>query len=610
MHFPAILPEHSIILMRDLIRTGILAGIGCLAIAGHAGETPGWVEKSNEAAKPLLDYLAKYSPENASSIGIDEADKDVIDLKPNVYARSQADAGKVLHGLGEKEAAESDPNVRRDLQILITAQKDGLQTKQLYHDLMLPFYDIGEIVFDGLQSLLDPRNSADRQARAMVRLSRYAGQESGFEPITELAKARTEEMLGNPELARPYVAQVNDAINNTQTYLDGIAELFRTAKLTGWENAHAVLSRQLLNYKDWLQKEILPKARQTNPLPAPIYTDNLKNNGVLIDPRILMERARFEYIEIRDEMQTLAKVIAQQENLGSSDYRDVIHALKHKTVSSDQLLSFYQHRLEQIEKLIEEHHIVTLPKRPTIIRLATVAETAEEPAPHMNPPRLSDNHGEYGEFVIPNGKGGLDEDFINEGESWTLTAHEARPGHDLQFTSMVDNGVSIARSIFADNSANVEGWAVYMEAVMEPYEPLDGQLFSLDDRLLRIARAFLDPMLNLGLMKPEEAKAFLVNEVALSETDAAGEVERYTYRAPGQAAAYFYGYMTLRELRERTELALGSKFNEKAYHDFILSQGLLPLNLMAEAIQEEFIAKYLGGPTGPNSRSSAGSKGH
>jgi uncharacterized protein (DUF885 family) len=149
-----------------------------------------------------------------------------------------------------------------------------------------------------------------------------------------------------------------------------------------------------------------------------------------------------------------------------------------------------------------------------------------------------------------------------------------------------------------------------MEAAMKPYEPLDGQLFSLDDRLLRIARAFLDPMLNLGLMKPEEAKAFLVNEVALSETDAAGEVERYTYRSPGQAAAYFYGYMTLRELRERTELALGSKFNEKAYHDFILSQGLLPLNLMAEAIQEEFIAKYLGGPTGPNSRSSAGSKGH
>jgi uncharacterized protein (DUF885 family) len=112
------------------------------------------------------------------------------------------------------------------------------------------------------------------------------------------------------------------------------------------------------------------------------------------------------------------------------------------------------------------------------------------------------------------------------------------------------------------------------------------------------------------LMKPEEAKAFLVNEVALSESDAKGEVERYTYRAPGQAAAYFYGYMTLRELRERAKLALGAKFGEKAYHDFILSQGLLPLNLMAEAIQEEFIPAHSDGPLGTNSHSSSGSAGH
>jgi uncharacterized protein (DUF885 family) len=146
--------------------------------------------------------------------------------------------------------------------------------------------------------------------------------------------------------------------------------------------------------------------------------------------------------------------------------------------------------------------------------------------------------------------------------------------------------------------------------VMEPYEPLDGQLFSLDDRLLRISRAFLDPMLNLGLMKPDEAKAFLVNEVALSASDAKEEVERYTYRAPGQAASYFYGYMTLRELRERTKLALGAKFDEKAYHDFILSQGLLPLNLMAEAIQEEFVPKYSSEQIGGSAHPANGAIGH
>ena len=592
------------------IRTGLVAAIGAVAIASYAGETQGWVQKSNEAAKPLLEYIARYTPEYGSSIGIDKADEGVIDLKPDLYARTKEDGEKIVQELQEKESAESDPKVRRDLEILITAQKNGLETRRLNQELMLPFYDVAETAFDGLQSLLDPRNPAARQAKAIVRLNRYAGQETGFEAITELAKAQTEEMLGNAKLVRPYIAQVNDAISNTQTYLDGIAEMFRTAKLSGWEPAHAALTRQLLAYKDWLKKEILPQARQTNPLPEAIYADNLKNNGVLIDPHILMERARFEFVEIQDEMQTLAKVIAQQEKLSSSDYREVIRSLKHRTVPPDQLLSFYQRRLAQIEKLVEENNIVSLPKRPTIIRLGSAAETAEEPAPHMNPPRLINNQGEYGEFVIPNGKEGLDEDFVNEGESWTLTAHEARPGHDLQFTSMVNNGVSLARCIFADNSANVEGWAVYMEAVMEPYEPLDGQLFSLDDRLLRISRAFLDPMLNLGLMKPEEAKAFLINEVALSESDAREEVERYTYRAPGQAAAYFYGYMTLRELSERTKLALGAKFNEKAYHDFILSQGLLPLNLMTEAIQEEFVPKYSSEPVGGSSHESAGSIGH
>jgi uncharacterized protein (DUF885 family) len=569
-----------------------MAAFGCIATVAYGGDEPAWVQKSNEAAKPLLEYITKYTPEYGSSIGIDQADEAVVDLKPNLYARSQQDGQKIIQELQAKEPAESDPRVRRDLEILITAQKNILETAKLDQELMLPFYDVGQIVFNGLQAVLDPRNSASRQARAIVRLNRYAGQAPGSEAITALAKARTQEMLGNAKLVRPYVAEVDDAINNTQTYLDGIAELFRTAKLTGWESAHTALTRQLLDYKDWLQRQILPQARQTNRLPEAIYADNLKNNGVLIDPRTLMERARFEFVEIQDEMRNLANVIAQEEKLSSSDYREVIRTLKHKTVPPDKLLTFYQQRLGQIEKLVEENNIVSLPKRPTIIRLGSAAESAEEPAPHMNPPRLIDNHGEYGEFVIPNGKDGLDEDFINEGESWTLTAHEARPGHDLQFTSMVDNGVSIARSIFADNSANVEGWAVYMEAIMEPYEPLDGQLFSLDDRLLRISRAFLDPMLNLGLMKPEEAKAFLINEVALSESDAKEEVERYTYRAPGQAAAYFYGYMALRELSERTKLTLGAQFNEKAYHDFILSQGLLPLNLMAEAIQEEFVPKY------------------
>ena len=67
-------------------------------------------------------------------------------------------------------------------------------------------------------------------------------------------------------------------------------------------------------------------------------------------------------------------------------------------------------------------------------------------------------------------------DFDFAAMSWTLAAHEARPGHELQFASMVEQGMSVARARFAFNSANVEGWGLYSEALVLPYMPPEGQL--------------------------------------------------------------------------------------------------------------------------------------
>jgi uncharacterized protein (DUF885 family) len=180
------------------------------------------------------------------------------------------------------------------------------------------------------------------------------------------------------------------------------------------------------------------------------------------------------------------------------------------------------------------------------------------------------------------------DDFTFDAASWTLTVHEGRPGHELQFAAIVEKGVSTARAVFAANSVNIEGWALYCEAEMKPYLPLDGQLISLQHRLLRAARAFLDPELQSGQIQPEQAVRFLMDEVVLSEPMARSEVERYTFWAPGQATSYFYGYTRWLELRSRAEFALGKRFNRQGYHDFILSQGLLPPDVLAKAVMEEF----------------------
>lgn len=179
-------------------------------------------------------------------------------------------------------------------------------------------------------------------------------------------------------------------------------------------------------------------------------------------------------------------------------------------------------------------------------------------------------------------------DYTFDAASWTLAVHEGRPGHELQFSAMIENGVSLARSIFAFTSVNVEGWALYCEAEMKPYFPLDGQLISLQHRLLRAARAFLDPGLQIGTITEEEARRILEHDVVLSPSRVQKELDRYTYLDPAQATSYFCGYLRLMELRAEVERKMGSRFDRKKFHDFILSQGLLPPQLMRKAVLEGF----------------------
>jgi uncharacterized protein (DUF885 family) len=134
---------------------------------------------------------------------------------------------------------------------------------------------------------------------------------------------------------------------------------------------------------------------------------------------------------------------------------------------------------------------------------------------------------------------------------------------------------------------------LYAEAIVRPYLPLEGQMISLQYRLMRAARMFLDPMLNLGLITPEEAKRLIVNDIAIGESWAQNEVERYTYRMPGQATAYYYGYGKMQSLRAQTELKLRDDFDQQAFHDFILDQGILPPHILKEAVMNEFVPSQI-----------------
>jgi len=576
--------------LSKLAASAALATATLVAPTAQAAEAE-WITRSNQLTQLLLEIDARYTPESAADLGLEQYDREIIDLKPRYEERQEADYRAAIPKLEAARAGVTDERGRQDLEILIAAAKQSIDSSAARRRLMIPYFDVGRRVFVSFRDLLDTRVSKKRQAAALVRLKRYAGNERGYEPVTKLARAHVEERMGDPSLTWPWVVEVEQHLENGQQYIDGIRDLLQKSGLKGWQKDFDALTRQLKEHNEWVRTVVLPHARKTNRLPPEIYADNLKQVGVDAEPRDLIQRAMFAYLQTRDELDSLARVVAAKNGYASTNYRDVIRELKKSRVASDKVLPLYQANLAKLEETVRKQNIVTLPQRPAVIRLSSEAEAAASPAPHLNPPRLIGNTGESAEFVLPlkNNKGVSMDDFDYDAISWTITAHECRPGHELQFAGMIESGVSQARIIYAFNSVNVEGWALYAEAVMKQYMPLEGQIGALQMRMMRAARAFLDPMLNLGLIEPDAAKRILTDEVMLSEPFAKTEIDRYTFNAPGQATAYFYGYSRLEALRTRTEIALGGKFKEQPYHDFIIHEGLLPIGLLEQAVMTRFV---------------------
>jgi len=565
-----------------------------LATTALAQNQPAWVKASNANAQLLIDIQSRYEPEDAASNGVMGLDDRISTPSAGLPERRRADLRAARAELQARLAREKDPLVRQDLQILIDSASQDARESEVDEKYFLPYRSAGGLIFSGIMGLLDDQIAPQRRPAALIRLKKYTGIQPGFEPFTTLAEARFREKETRPGLLGPSKQEVEKDLENTSAYVNGIGLLLEKYKIQGYQPAFAKLKEQLGEYDAFVRKEVLPRARSDFRLPPEVYAVRLAGYGVDYSPAELVRLAHASFTDIQAQMQVLAVKIAKERRLPSSDYRAVIASLKKDQIPGNRILAHYRKRLAEIEGIIRANHLVTLPERAALIRIATAAETAQQPAPHLQPAPLLNNHGERSVFVLPletTGQGGAAlkyDDFSYAAASWTITAHEARPGHELQFDGMVEHGVSLARGLFAFNSTNVEGWGLYSEWFMLPYMSDEGKLVSLDFRLLRAARAFLDPELQQGKVTPAQAMHVLETDVVCSKAFATEEVERFTFRSPGQAVSYFDGLTRLLGIRQAAEKAMGPRFNVQKFHDFILAQGLLPPALLRKAVLEDF----------------------
>ena len=583
------------------IKAALICLSFCTAIVASAAQaqgasnfTPDWVKRSNEIAYKVLESNAKFVPEFSGQMGVDGYDAEIYDLKARLYERQQATAEENISYLNGLLETEEDPRIVQDIQIMIKAMRDNMETNRVNYERVFPYGNLTGLIFAGFNGLLDKQVPLERQKAALVRLKKYTGQAEGYKPLTDMARIRLTERMEVPGLIKPFRGEVEQDLERAPVMIEGLQGVFGATELEGYEEDLALLSEQLTEFNAWVADTILPNTRSESALPRELYELQLKNWGVDDTPEDLIKTGQVGFMNIRNEMMALAPLVAAEKGFDTTDYREVIRLLKEDQVHGDQLLPRYQQVMKELDVIIQREGLVSLPDEPARVRMATPAETAQQPSAHLDIPRLVGNTGEFPEFIVPDIPRNEDgswpvSDYAFPAMMWTLSAHEARPGHEMQFTTMIRGGVSTARALFAFNSANVEGWALYAEAITKPYMPLEGQLLSLQHRLLRAARIWLDPMLNLGLISAEEAKRVLMEEVVEDEHNAQTEIDRYTFRMPGQATAYYYGYEHLQSLRAQTELRLKDKFNQKDFHDFLLAQGLLPPAVLQNAVDENFI---------------------
>lgn len=172
-----------------------------------------------------------------------------------------------------------------------------------------------------------------------------------------------------------------------------------------------------------------------------------------------------------------------------------------------------------------------------------------------------------------------------------ISVHEGAPGHHFQIARQQElTGLPKFRK-FGGFGAYMEGWGLYAErlgdemgVITDPYD----RFGMLSLQVWRAIRLVLDTGIHSKRWTREQAIAYFKANSSVSDTDIAREVDRY-FNWPGQATSYMVGQLKIAELRRKAERELGDKFDIRDFHEAVLSQGALPLDLL-EAQVNAYIA--------------------
>jgi uncharacterized protein (DUF885 family) len=351
----------------------------------------------------------------------------------------------------------------------------------------------------------------------------------------------------------------------------------------------AVIERELnpaiRRYRDFLQNEYLPKAREalgvtSNPNGAACYRATVRHFatvGLAPDSVFAIGLAQMQRVET--EMRAIAA-----RSFGSESLSTLLPSLRTKSQytfrTSQEIIDTSQAVVDRAKREMGKW-FGRVPRADVVIQpYPEFRQKAGAPGQYMPAP---DDGSRPGIFLInpsePTEK--------SRAEVEWAAMHEAIPGHHLQGAIATERKDLRPLSRYMFNSGFGEGWALYAEQLgdeMGLYASDLGRLGMLSSQAFRSARMVIDAGIHTKGWTRQQALDYLLSHTVVARQVAEGEIDRYI-SWPGQAPSYMIGRLEIMRLREQARAALGPKFDIRAFHDRVLEDGTVPLALLRTKIE-------------------------
>jgi uncharacterized protein (DUF885 family) len=562
--------------------------------------------------KALLDEdLAagfRRMPLNATVRGIPGYNHLLPDLSRATLQREQAAERDRLSRLKAIDAAALRGQDRVSLELLLDKMETAVEKQRFPDSEGLVLSTLGS-----LQSLM-PRAAQITPFRATADYRDYIQRLKAMPRLAEQTTERLRRgmssgwMVSVPVTDRVIAAIDAHVVKNVdesillapfRSFAGGVPEGERAALLAAARRAiEEDYQPALRRFKAFIEDEYRPKA----PLAAGLaafpggaeYYEFLIRTGVVRG----MSAAQIHALGLREVQRFRGEIgqIARRTGFpGSTD--EFIHYLrtdpKFFFTSPEAVLAAYRAMPQRVDpQLPKLFH--SIPRMQYAVRAMTRSEAASSTAANYTPGSLA--LGTSGFFTV-NALGFADE------ATWrleTLFLHETVPGHHMQVARATEvAGLHPWRSMGSWNVAYGEGWALYAESLgfqlgmyRDPYQHyghLQGQLF-------RAARLVVDTGIHAYRWPRAKAVDYMIRQAGLEPKNAASEVDRY-FSNPSQALGYLLGKRKLLELRDRSQQALGARFDLRDFHAVVVDSGTMPLAVLEERV-DAWIARGGGRPDG------------